>query len=330
MRVLRGPAVLSAATVLAVLLAGCSGSGDDDASGAPAEQTSPLSEYLSAVYGGDLSPDEQERQFAEQQAQTEELVAQCMQDEGFEYSPDTQSGGFTSGGDIEYEPEDRDWVAQWGYGAVNSPFNDPAQPTEEYVDPNGDYLATLSESEQAAFNEALYGPGPDEDEISEDGSFDYDWQTAGCQGAAQHQVSGDDPSQSEEFKPLFDAINALYEDTQSSPEMSDLDAEWAACMDAAGKTGFTTQADAQNSVYDDMNALYEEMPVSEDGSGELDPAATDALAEEEVELALVDLDCREETDYRDRSAEVTRVAEEQFISDHQAELDALVAASEQD
>ncbi|MGY1650625.1 hypothetical protein [Geodermatophilus sp. SYSU D01119] len=324
---------VSAVAALALLLSSCSGSdGDSGAATGTAEQTSPLSEYLDAVYGGDLSPEEQERRFAEEQEQVEELVARCMQEQGFEYTPNTQSATFVSSEDVEWEPDDRDWVSQYGYGAVNSPYNEQPVPEEEYVDPNADYVASLSESEQTAFYEALSGPVPDEEDLAEDGSYEYDWTTAGCQGAAQHEVAGEDPSQSEEFASLFAAIDELYTSTATWPGMADLDREWAECMDAAGHGGHVTQADAQNSVHDELNAIYEDVAVSEDGTstGEPDQAALDALAEREVELALADLGCREETDYRDRSTEITHEVEEQFIEDHRAELDALVAAAERD
>jgi hypothetical protein len=334
MRIRRALAPLSAMAAIALLLSGCSGS-DGDATGASdgAEQESPLAEYLNAVYGGDLSPEEQEREFAEQQREQEELVAQCMKEEGFEYTPDTSSSSYSASDGTEWEPDEREWVAQYGYGAVKSPFSEePPPPEEEYVDPNGDYVASLSESEQTAFYEALHGPMPDEDEMSEGGEFEYDWSAAGCYGAAQHEVAGEDPSQSEAFKPLFDAINKLYEDTASWPGMAELDQEWATCMDTAGQGGHASPTDAQTSIFDDLNKIYESVEMSEDGSapGGPDQAAIDALAEREVELALVDLECREETDYRDRFAEITRTVEQQFIDDHKAELDAMVAAAEQD
>jgi hypothetical protein len=351
MRILRAPAVLSAATVAALVLAGCGGSDDPGTAAAAstsAEQETPLTKYLSAVWGGDLSPEEQERKATEDMARQEELAAQCMQEEGFEYAPNTAGMSYGSSSDVEWEPDDREWVAQYGYGAVKSPWNEQPQPTEEFVDPNADYVAALSESEQTAFYEALYGPQPTEEEMaaqeaaSEDGSVEteYDWQTAGCQGRAQHEVSGEDLYSSEEFRPLFDAINDLYTETATRPEIVALDGEWAACMDAAGQPGFTTQMDAQQSIYDAQNAFYEDSSLAtteldaEATSGapfeEPDQAELDALGEEEVALALVDLDCREQTDYRDRQLEVQRQVEEQFIADHQAELDALVAASEQD
>jgi len=335
MRIRRTSVALSALTAGALVLTGCPGS--DDAPATP-EQDSPLTGYLTAAHGGDLSPEEQERQFAEQQEQQEELVAQCMQEQGFEYAPSTQSSSFSSGDGAEWEPDDREWVSQYGYGAVRSPFTDePSTAEEEYVDPNGDYVASLSESEQTAFYEALYGPQPTEEEMGgeemgEDGSFEYDWQTAGCQGAAQHEVAGEDVSRSEEFEPLFDAINEFYEVMPSLPGMAELDGDWAACMDAAGEGGHQTQTDAQDSAFEDLDEVYASVQPTVDGEagGEPDQAALDALAEREVELALVDLGCREETDYRHRSTDVTREAEQQFVDDHKSELEALEAAAEQD
>jgi hypothetical protein len=333
MHIRRASAPLSALAALALILSGCSGSdGDDGGSSASAEQKSPLEKYLNAAYGGDLSPEEQEEKYAEQQRQQEELVAQCMQDEGFEYTPATDMGmSFASGDDTEWKPDDREWVAQYGYGAVTSPFSEEPPPEEEYLDPNADYVASLSESEQRAFYEALHGPMPDEEEMAEGGEFEYDWTQAGCQGAAQHEVAGEDPSQSEEFKPLFEALNELYADTTSWPGVAELDAEWATCMEDAGQGGHANPMEAQTSIHDEMNKVYENVDMSEEftAPAEPDPAAMDALAEREVELALADLDCREETDYRDRHAEITREVEQQFIDDHKAELDAMVASVEQ-
>jgi hypothetical protein len=333
MHIRRASAPLSALAALALILCGCSGSeGNDTGSSAEAEQESPLTKYFNAAYGMDVSPEEQEEKFAEQQRQQEELVAECMQEEGFEYTPATNTGTYiSSGDDNEWKPDDREWVAQYGYGAINSPFSEEPPPEEEFVDPNADYVASLSESEQTAFYEALHGPMPDEEEMSEGGEFEYDWTTAGCQGAAQHEVAGENPSQSEEFKPLFDAIDELYADTASWPGMAALDAEWAACMDDAGQGGHANPVEAQNSIHEEMNKVWENVGMSEEpsASGEPDQAAMDALAEKEVDLALADLDCREETDYRDRHAEITREVEQQFIDDHKAELDAMVASVEQ-
>lgn len=309
--------------VAVLALAGCTGTSSEPAADG---SDSPLSAYLASVWGSDLSPEEQEERFAAQQKEVEELVAQCMSDEGFEYLPNVQSATFMSSDGTEWKPDDREWVSQYGYGAVNYPGRDDQLAPEDYPeDPNQAYVSSLSESEQTAYYEALYGPGPDESEISEDGSYEYDWTAAGCQGAAQHQVQGESPFEQEEFAPILEAMNQLYTDLPSSPALADLDAQWASCMADAGHSGFVTQADAQNSIYDAINAYYEQQTevIADD-----DPAYR-AIGEKEIPLALADLDCREQTDYRAAYAKVQYEAEEQFISDHKAELDALKAAAEQ-
>lgn len=306
---------------LAVVLAGCTGAQTPGAD----EEQSPLSEYFSAIYGTDLSPEEQEQRYAEENKEREELMATCMQEQGFEYQPVDQSGFISMGSGTEWLPDDREWVAQWGYGAVEWPGQDE-QPAPEDIpeDPNADYVASLSESEQMAFYEALYGPSPTEEELSEDGSYEYNWETAGCSGWAQHEIGGEDPFQSDEFADVIEQLNSIYADIPSLPGMAELEAEWAACMDGAGYPGFEAQFDAQNSIYDKQNGLW-----GEDGMSEPDEAAMDALHEEEIELALADLDCREETDYRAEYNRITWAAEEQFIADHETELEALKAAAEQ-
>jgi len=312
------PAIIGAVIVLAGCTGGSAPSGDD--------AQSPLGEYFSALYGGDLSPEEQEARYAADDKEREELMAACMQEQGFEYQPVNNSVYSTSSDGEEWKPDDREWVSQWGYGAIDYPGSDaPPVPEDDMpVDPNADYVQSLSESEQTAYWEALYGPTPSEEELGEDGSYEYNWETAGCQGQADHEMTGDDPMQSGEFDDILDTLNTFYEDVQTSPEMTALDAEWAACMDAAGHPGFVQQYDAQSSIYDELNEFYESS-----GDQGPDEAALDALQKTEIELALADLDCREETDYRDVAQKLQWDAEEQFIADHKTELDALKAAAEQ-
>ena len=117
-------------------------------------------------------------------------------------------------------------------------------------------------------------------------------------------------------------MNTLYEDMMADPELLDVDAEWSACMAGAGQPGFSVQNDARSSISDKMNTMY-------DDSGSVDEAAMDAVGEEEIELALVDLDCREETGYQDTMESVQFKLEQQFIDDHKAELEAFRADAEQ-
>ncbi|RZS57509.1 hypothetical protein EV141_1222 [Microcella putealis] len=309
------------ASALVLTLAACSPGGDG-----PTEDEfySPLNEYLSAAWGGDLSEEDWMAQAEEDQRIREEIVAECMAEQGFEYIPVVDIGWGSSSGD-EWNPDDREWVAQWGYGAVRYPgMNDVPDPDEQMVDPNQEYVESLSESEMTAFYEALYGPQPTEEELNEDGSYDYNWETAGCQGFAENEISGENPIDSDEHKPLMDAINELYMQMETNPAFAEVDAEWVTCMADAGFSGFSTQPDAQNSVYDELNSYYEGMTEFIE-----DDPALDEIADREVELALADLDCRESTDYRERRQAVSVELEEQFIADNKAALDALVADAEQ-
>jgi len=331
------PLAALAASAMVFILTGCGGASSDDKL---SYEDSPLSQYLSAAWGGDLSQEEQQKKMEEQQTKVEDLVAQCMADEGFEYTPNTDTGTVVSDGG-EWEPEKREWVEKYGYGFVNSPFSEQLEenPSEqESSDPNADYVTSLSESEQAAFYETLYGATPAEDELAEDGSYEYRWEDAGCQGWAQHEIQGDDPSQSEEFSALRTKMEELMTTMQDSPELADLNAEWASCMADKGEPGFTKQSEAGESIMEEQNKIYDE--VYGDGSEPVDTEAADfedpsegpemkALGERELELAVIDLECREKTSFATKSLEIQFALEEKFIAENKAELEAFKAAAEQ-
>lgn len=317
-----------AASALALTLTACSSSPSDTSTD---PMDSPLNKYLAAAWGGDLSEEEQQKRMEEQQTKTEELVAACMKDEGFEYIPQPQTGMYMSSGD-EYKPDDREWVSQYGYGAVNYPgMNEPVDPeAEEWVDVNADYVESLSEAEQAAFYESLHGPQPTEEEMSDPNfEWEYDPENAGCYGSAQSEINGDqanDPYSADEHKPLMDAMSKMYEDMATMPELTALDTAWVDCMADAGYPGFDAQFDAQNSIYEEQQKIWES--AGEEGVNPDDPAFEE-LAEKEVAIALADLECREKTEYREKQTEISFKLEEDFIADHKAELEAFKADAEQ-
>lgn len=333
-----GPLAGIAAAALALTLTGCAGA----AGGELTYEDSPLGQYFSSAYGGDLSQEEQQKMWEEQQRAQEELMAECMAEQGFEYKPNVQTGGMiSSGDDIEWEPEKKDWVEKYGYGIVNSPFTESmgdGSTEEEYVDPNQEYVESLSESEQTAYYETAYGVPPEEDELGDDASYEYNWEDAGCQGWAQHEQQGEDPWQSDEFADLRTKMQELWNSTQEAPEYKELNAAWASCMDEGGEPGFSAQADAQQSISDEQNALYEAASGGE--ATEVDPESLEAvdpmtspemkaLGEREIELALVDLDCRTKTSYTAESLKIQFALEEKFIAENKADLEAFKAAAEQ-
>lgn len=315
---------------LIVLLAGCSGAPSPEES-----PDSPLTSYMNALYGGDLSEEEQQKQFEERNRESEDLVAACMTEQGFEYTPNVVTGSVMTSSGQEWDPDNRDWVSQYGYGIINYPGHDePVEPEQSSPDPNAAYVESLSTSEQTAFYEALYGPQPSEEDVQAmndeagDGSgYEYDWTTAGCSGAAQHETAAADPLQGEEFKTLSDSLNAFWTDMGTGPEFTAVDTDWAACMDEAGQPGFATQSDASNSINEKYNAFWENASGTEGVSP--DSPEVEELGEQEIALALVDLDCREKINFNDRRQEAQFAAEEKFVADHKSELDALKAAAEQ-
>jgi hypothetical protein len=332
-----GSVAVIAAAALALTLAGCSGASDDELS----YEDSPLNKYLSAAFGGDLSPEDQQKKYEEVQREQEELMAECMAEEGFEYVPTDPNGGMiTSSEDVEWEPEKKSWVEKYGYGIVNNPYNDMGERDsgEEYTDPNQEYVESLSESEQSAYYETLYGVPPEEDEIGEDGSYEYNWEDAGCQGWAQHEVQGEDPWQAEEFQELIGKMQELWTTAQEDPAYKELNAAWSACMDDGGEPGFTTQMEAQQSIADEQSKIYDaaygdgSTPVDTEASDFVDPSTSPemkALGEREIELALVDLECRDKTSFTAKALKIQFDMEEKFIADNKAELEAFKAAAEQ-
>ncbi len=311
------------AAVIAISAPGCSASGESPA----AKKESPLMEYLGAVYGTNLSDSEQQQRSTDIQKKTEGIVAQCMKEQGFEYQPNIQTGFVSVATGDMWKPDDREWVAQYGYGMIKNPMSD--QPTDQqtpYVDPNQAYIDSLSATEQTAYWAALYGASVTDDRTSDGGSVEYDWTAAGCQGKAQHE-SNANPMQDKQFASLNEAINSFYTDIMTNAGFTEINQKWSACMADAGQAGFAKQTDAQSAISDKLSKLYENMT----GTGGLQPNDPEMkkLAEEEITVALADLDCRVKTGYTEAQQKVQFDLERQFIADHKSELEALKAAAEQ-
>lgn len=320
-------ALAAAGCGLLLLLTGCSSERAADAATPAGEEVGPLGEFYEQLYTGS-SPEEMDAQTREREA----LVATCMQEQGFEYLPlDPATDGSYSVEEGEDAPvvdwDSEEHAATEGYGVFTYDEEDQQleEPVEEYVDPNEDYVAAMSESERTAFYEALHGPQVEFDEDAPAEEVEYDWTTAGCYGAADHEVMGEQAWEDPAFTSLMEEMDGLYEDAAADPAMVALDAEWAACMADAGFTGFTRQPEAAESIYEEQNSLYE----SSGAEGEYvepDPAVLAELEEQELETAVADARCREEVDYRAQEQEIRFALEQDFVDTHEAELEALVAA----
>lgn len=300
-----------------VTLAACSGGGGGGGGGDLTYEDSPLAKYFEAVNG-----EWNEERAVQQQQEIEELTAACMAEEGFEYVPVDQSQNMYFDDDME-ERNTEEWVAANGWGMVQTQedMKEQQAQAEEYVDPNQPYVESLSPSEQEAYWATLYGAPPSEEELNDDGSYEYSWETAGCQGAANHEVQGDSYWEDERFAGLVEDMNALWEDLPKQPEIVELNQKWSECMADAGYPDLKLRQDAQMSISDEMNAFWEGQETPEGPSDE----QLAELKDREIELALADFRCANQLDYDTTQFTAQFALEQQFIDDHKSELDELLA-----
>jgi hypothetical protein len=275
----------------------------------------PLTEFFADVYG-----DYDEDQAQAEQMEIEEAVARCMVDEGFEYKPVDQSAMSYSSSPMDEDPEE--YAAEYGYG-----FSVPMEPSaeeqaamDEWVDPNQEYVEAMSEAEQTAYYAALYGDQAFM-EYDEDAEMpEYDPATAGCQGAADLEVRGDQNAlyESEEMLAFNEATTQLYEDVAADPRLGEADAAWAGCMADAGFAEYSTPQEAMDAMMEQSNALWE--------GGEPEGPSEEKLAEaQEIErdTAVADHACQQEVDYEKVQLEVQHELEAAFVEEHRDQMEAV-------
>ncbi|GIG39142.1 hypothetical protein [Cellulomonas phragmiteti] len=320
----RSPALPAlAATVVALVLAGCTG-GSSSAS-ADSDETGPLSAFFEKV-GGSYEDEDYERQ----QREIEEIIAACMAEQGFEYTPAEPTGrGAVSSDDIP-EWDSKEYAEQYGYGATTS--EELYGSGDEWVDPNADYIASMSESEVAAFYEALYGAEPEIDETDPDAEYEYNWEEGGCSGKATHEVYEqgqiwDDPA----FAEMSEEMGREYDNLADEPALRESSTKWTACMADAGYD-FASPDEAQQSIYDELNALYEaaapadpEAEMDPDASFEPDPAAMAELKTKELAVANADFACKESSGYLKAQKTAVLALEKRLWDKYGEQLEAIAA-----
>lgn len=318
---LRLSAFSTAAVAGVALLALSACTGGAPGADAPPTSESPLTPYFDALYGG--SSDE-EMQLRNDTMQT--AAAACMKEQGFPYEPDTSSGisvDDAAGGAVEWGS--REFAEQYGYGVVSSPYSSPTV-DDDWVDPNADYLAGLSDGERAAWEEALYGMPV---EAATGPVPDWDWTTAGCMGEAAHEADlaagvavGDPESQG-----LIDELNALPEQAAAADAVVAAERDWSDCLAAAGHPGYEHKGDPMTDFTDRYGALARPETAPADGAeaADVDEAALSALQEEEIAVAVADLDCAESSHYDEVLAAEQQRLDQDFVDRNRAALDALVA-----
>ncbi|MFV0306659.1 MAG: hypothetical protein ACK5OX_02820 [Desertimonas sp.] len=309
---------------------------------------------LADLFGYDsMEPAEQRRQ----QLEVEELTAECMRAEGWEYEPvdwSAMAGSMNDAEDIELQMNDpQAYGERYGYGVMRNYelyeaawLEDPETAMEAeddtFVDPNQEFVESLSEAEREQYYESLYGEMSisSEDSVFEDSEIaEPDPEDMGCSGQAQNEVygggAGIDPDVQGRIEEYFETIG-------DDPRLADARADWLECM-GDGVEGYTgwdggpvDDPEDMWSVFEtkknealglEMRAFEDESEIAdeeyytsqiyEDGSGvawlgEPSPIPDDevaAITEEEIDTWQRDQECQADSDV----SGVTRELEQELV-----------------
>ena len=311
----------------ALLLTGCSSS--DGKKSAGESEKSPLQKRLAFLDSGEFD----EAKYSEQQKQVEAAVAQCMKEEGFEYTPvDHDSGSVTFISNSDYEDTQTSaYAKKYGYGIFSYPEEEtPVEdaPEEEFVDPNQDYVSSLSENEQEEFYNTLFGPSPSENLSDEEmDAWFSDPANQGCYGAAQNNAYETENSfyESSEAQDFFDIYSDFFSTVEvENTKIIELNDAWSQCISEKGYN-FSSPDEAMQSVYEINESLYTQA-INEDGSiepsaqeyKEPDPEVLEEAKEDEIALATADYECQEKLDYLKKKTTLQWELEEQFIKENES------------
>jgi hypothetical protein len=241
--------------------------GGDAGEGFDGELPTTLADFFG--YGEEYDPEEEQARFEQQERQVQELVAACMAEEGWDYTPYIPDFGdvvvFGPGEDLSQE----EWVQQYGFGIsthfleeITGGFEERAEEFNPEDDPNFVYRESLTPGEQEAYDRALYGDFDfDESDITydEDGNEIFpEYEPSGCYNEAAEEVynfgsGGELEAVYQELEPLYEDLFARIE---ADPRLVDIRDGWKGCMGDAGYA-FTDEEEMYMSIEEQMSEFYD-------------------------------------------------------------------------
>ena len=301
--------------------------GDDE----PADEPETLEDYLGTDFFS-FDPEAQAANRARQEQQVQELIAECMTREGFEYIAVTRPfDDFGFGG-----PEDVEFAADFGFGITT--FYGETEPPwfqDDWINPNQAIVEGLSESERNAYYDTLHGSsfssggfgfdtdsatatavdGSDsEEEVVVDSGFE------GCSGQAYEEVYAFEDLQ-EVYEQLD--LSSLYERVEADPRAAKIYAEWSECMAERGYD-YEGPDTLYESVYTEFQERLEEIVGSTGGF--FDPSA--GMSDEEIEELMTSLSPEEMDDFFTQEQQtVQQDIDQEALAALQAEERALAVVS---
>lgn len=333
---MRRPGIAVLVLVFASVAAGCGspsdGTGDDGAADSGGET---LSDFIPGAPSFDI--DDQaaaEAQFRQQEQQVQEAIRECMAAEGFEYVPYVPSQDSFYGG-----PEtEEEYAREFGLGLApeilrQGDFDEAAE--QEFIDdnPNTAIVDAMSDAERDEYYQVLYGDSPEIDESMTEEEIDalfQDFEPSGCEPDAYNEVFNAGASQA-----FYEQFGQELEDSflriESDPRIAELEQQWSSCMADKGYD-FTDEQDATAYILRKLEEVGAVTDVDIDpegfgygfGSEPIEPgsakeAAVQEIADEEIEIALASVECRQGS--QEVYIEVYQEYEARFIEEHRAELE---------
>ncbi len=210
---------------------------------------------LMSLLGYDTDPVEQRRL----QLQAEETIATCMRDLGFEYEPVDYAAIANPEDDLQFS-DPKAFGEKYGYGIMrNYELYETGEPVVDngFVDPNAEYVNSLTPDEQNAYNEALYGT-----QMFVESTVPVDTAAAvaaptleqqGCNGQAYAEVYGNNPGDDPEIQQV---LNDYYENLANDPRLDEANQNWQTCMSQTfDERGVDPAPDDPNRMYEVVDAL---------------------------------------------------------------------------
>src|SRR5665648_517150 len=318
-------AALATVTVAALTLAACGNEPEPEPT--PTQESSPL-EALLRDYLGDWSNEDVTRQLVAM----EDLLATCMAEQGFDYTPvDYAAMGLDLTGEtLGLEWGSKEFAEQYGYGITTNPVL--GEDAEQPEDPNAEYVAGMTPTEQEAYYTALYGEHhaemSDPRAVAEAG---WDWRDLGCTGSAQNEVLSGDAAQQDQFAALQEEMTLMMEAAAADPRLAQVNADWAACMADAGFADLGKVGDPEAALSAEVTALQQAaaaqidptVPTGPDSAEQVQAALQeqlDKITEREIDTAVADAQCRADVGYDDARRAIDTEYQVQFLAEHRTEV----------
>jgi hypothetical protein len=240
------------------------------------------------------------------QRQAENLIAECMKGQGFQYvpvDPVAQRAAIVGSAGLSQE----DFEKQFGYGITTLYEQRLAQTG---TGANHDIRARLSEADRAAYDRALYGDDPTATIAVALDSGDLT-RLGGCSQEATEKIFGGTAV----LQTLQTKLDELDEKVFADPRMAKAIAKWSQCMREAGYSGLSEpdEVDAvlEKKLEDIVGAPEDRKAPVAGQEPDYDKEALTALQGEEVAMVAADIAC-EKKHLADIEEEVTAELEKEF------------------